>query len=438
MNLPLDKLRPLLTTEQFEAAQRIAHSEENGIAWWRVGEGKTRIALAWMFMVAEHPRPLIICSPGAFRQWRDEIKLVGLRGIIKPRFMSVGLLSRRNKLIIDFESLNCIVADELWMYKNPKSKRSKMLSQMTHRMPSLGLSGSLMTAGNIEDVYGQARALNLDKKLSSSLTGFRQEFEIPLTNYAGFLERFPKKGALQSIQQKLVNNIDVYFPKESRIIRDIKINVDPTSEQLELKHELVKNWLLENRGEVLQIKNAMSLVVKLQQISDGFVKVSEKNYLGVNSSKLHRLKEICAELLDAGERAIIWTGFVYSAQMLSGVLPGKSTLLTSHDHFNVSGWRSGKIPLTIATIGSGASLNDFANVKYSLFYSTNFSSLGYEQARGRTNRKSSISKSSYYYRFATDKFPDSSIHKKIDENKNQETILIEIATKICEEYKRDL
>ena len=182
----------------------------------------------------------------------------------------------------------------------------------------------------------------------------------------------------------------------------------------------------------------MSLVVKLQQISDGFVKVSEKNYLDVSSSKLRRLREVCAELLDAGERAIIWTGFVYTAHLLSSILPGKNTLLTSQDTFNVSGWRSGKIPFTIATIGSGASLNDFANVKYSLFYSTSFSSMGYAQARGRTDRKSSLSKTSYYYRFATDKFPDSDIHKKIDENKNQETILIEIAQKIVDESKRKL
>lgn len=434
--LVFEKLKPQLSERQLKAAWKAANKDERGIIWWKIGEGKTRIAIAWMFMVARHPRPLIICSPQAFRQWQDEIELLGLTKQIKAKFLSVGLLSARDVLVVDLDNVNCIVADELWMYKNVKSKRNRKLSQMTHRLPSIGLSGSLMTAGNIEDLYGQSRAMNLDKKLAPTLTSFRQQFEIELNNWAGFLQRHPRKGAVEAIQRRLIDNVDVYFPKEVREIRDIYTNIDPTDEQIDIKRKLLKTWTYEHQGQTLELKNAISLLIKLQQISDGILKMSEDDVALIESSKLYRLKQLCEELLDAGERLLIWTGFRRTAEMLSEALPCKTTLLTGDGKFNVSDWRNGRVKATIATVGSGASLNDFSQIKYSIFYSSSFSNLYLQQAKGRTNRRSSLHACSYYYFLQTRGFPDAHIYRKIDENKTREEIVIETCTAILEEYER--
>lgn len=430
-----DRLMPQLTEMQLNAAQKIANSKENGIVWHKIGEGKTRIALAWMCLLREQPRPLIICSPNANRQWLDEIKLVGLSEYIRPKFLSYGLLSRRKILLIDLAKYNCIVVDENWLYKNPRSKRSQVLIQMTSKLPSIGLSGSMMTAGNIEDLFGQARAMNLGNKLSKTLTGFRQQFEIETINWAGFPQRYPRKGAVEAIQRRLINNVSVYFPKEVRELRDIPVNVNPTEEQLAIKKQLVDNWLLEHENETLEIKGAAALVVKLQQVSDGFLRMSEGTYMDIKSNKLQRLKEICEELLDAGERIIVWCGFRKTSKLIADSLACKTTILAGDGNFDIFGWQQGKIPVTIATIGSGASLNDFANVRYSIFYSSTFSTLGYDQAKGRTNRKSSLQNCSYYYQLATRHFPDSNIYKRIKENKTQEEILIETAQLILKQHK---
>lgn len=427
-----------LSERQLNAAWKAANKDERGIVWWRIGEGKTRIAIAWMFMVAKHPRPLIICSPQAVRQWRDEIELLGFTKQIKPRFLSVGLLSRRDTLVIDFDPINCIVADELWMFKNPQSNRSKRLAQITKHKPSIGLSGSLMTAGNIEDLYGQAKAMNLDRKLAPTLTSFREQFEIELNNWAGFLQRHPRKGAVEAIQRRLIDNVDVYFPKETREVRDILTNVDPTEEQIEIKRKLLKTWTYEHEGQTLELKNAISLVIKLQQISDGILKMSEEDVAIIESSKLYRLKQLCEELLDSGERLLIWTGFRRTAEMLRQALPYKTTLLTGDGKFDIFGWRNGRIKVTIATVGSGASLNDFAQIRYSIFYSSSFSNLYLQQAKGRTNRRSSLHGCAYYYFLQTRGFPDAHIYRKIDENKTREEIVIETCTKILEENALDL
>ena len=116
-------IMPNLTDEQVKAAWKCANKEQKGICWWKIGEGKTRIAIAWMFMISNQPRPLIICSPGAFRQWLDEIDLLRVSDLVKPKFVSVGKLSVRDTLMIDFKKYNCIVVDELWNFKNPKSNQ---------------------------------------------------------------------------------------------------------------------------------------------------------------------------------------------------------------------------------------------------------------------------------------------------------------------------
>lgn len=424
-----------LTEEQLRAATKLANGE-NAIVWWKIGEGKTRIALAWMHLILDNPKPLIVCSPQAFRQWKDEAKLLGLN--LKLRFISSGILSRRDFSILDFANTNCVVVDELWMYKNPMSgprgsNRAKHIKQITNRMPSIGLSGSLMTAGNIEDLYGQAKAMNLDKKLATSLTGFRTTFMLSMNNWAGFIQRYPKKGAVEAIQRRLYENIDIYFPKEVREIRDIEVNVEPTIEQLAVKKELKKTYAYQKDNVELELKSAITLLIKLQQVSDGFIRDSKRNCLPIKSNKMSRLIELCTELLDSGERILVWVSFRQTAYMLSRALPCKTTILSGDGKFDVFGWRNEKVRATIATVGSGSSLNDFANIRYSLFYSTSFSNINLQQAKGRTNRKSSLQNCSYYYFLATDKFPDRHIYEMIDDNKTQEEIAIQLASKVMEE-----
>ena len=58
---PPSILLKALSPRQQQAAAHVAQGGKQGIVWWKVGEGKTRIALAWMYYVVPEPRPLIIC-----------------------------------------------------------------------------------------------------------------------------------------------------------------------------------------------------------------------------------------------------------------------------------------------------------------------------------------------------------------------------------------
>lgn len=441
--------------KQLEAAIHLAKTKR-GVVWWKVGEGKTRIAIVWAFNVAEHPNPLIVCSPFSFRQWTDEIALVGLTSRFKPSFFSSGMLSTKrglkllSELLANEEAINCVIIDELWMYKNIRTKRSQLLCQLTKQFPTIGLSGSMVTARNIEDLYGQAFAVGLGNKVAPNLTKFRQEFCIEVQNHAGFIERLPKKGAIETIQDRLKENVHIYFPKEAREIRDITINVEPTGEQRKIKKQLVEEYYYEhvatqNLSDAakngicstpfeVEIKNASALLTKLQQISDGFLHDSNGNYLPIPSNKLRKLIHHCTELFDGGERVLVWFAFKRSIVEASSVSPFETVALSGDDRFDFQKWHSGGARVCYATIGSGSSLNDFKDTRYSVIYSSSYSHRAMQQARGRTNRKSSSHFTCYYYYFQTVGFPDSRVYKMLEESKTTEEFVIDTTRKIVEEY----
>jgi ERCC4-related helicase len=233
--------------------------------------------------------------------------------------------------------------------------------------------------------------------------------------------------------------VDIYFPKETKEIRDIEVNVTPTEEQDRLRKELVKTYYYKQDEEnfELEIKSGAALLVKLQQLSDGFLRDKEGNYILIKSSKMRRLKELCNELLNAVERILIWVAFRKTAAILSRMLPYKTTILSGDGKFDVFGWRDKKINITLATVGSGASLNDFADVQYSIFYSTSFSSLNLQQSKGRTNRKSTLHNCCYYYFLGTNKFPDKQIYQMIEDNKGKEDIVKAVSKRVLTEYTRE-
>jgi hypothetical protein len=434
-----------LSDKQREAVAHLSQVKK-AIAWWRVGEGKTRIALAWVSEICPNkvPRVLVICSPGAIRTWKDEIALLKME--IDATFLSYGALSsgKPENRAVDFEALDALLVDELFLYKNSRSNRSKRVAELSRVLPTIGLSGSMVTSRDIEDLWGQAKAVGLAGMVAPNLTAFRREFCIETQSFIGpWIERTPKPGAVEAIQKRLVKNIHIFFPTETREVRDIFIDVAPSQEQLKIKRALAREYYFahedpdENQGFTVEVKSAAALIVKLQQISDGCVLDSEGNTLLVESPKSERFRELALELLDADERVLVWVAFRQSVELLRNLLHCPVALLSSEHPFDSAAWTRGEARICIATVGSGASLNDFAGVRYSLFYSSPFSHLQNQQARGRTLRASSDSLGRIYYHLCTDGFPDRRVFKMIEASRSTENEVIEITRQVVAEAMRE-
>jgi len=429
-----------LNDEQNKAVCKLSLAHR-GIAWWKIGTGKTRIALAWASLHCSDcsTKALVVCSPNAIRQWKDEADICGFSRL---KFLSYGELQTHrgdtavwNTLADD--SLCCVIIDELWMYKNVKTLRSKRVRILSTRLPTLGLSGSLVTARNIEDLFGQAYAVNINHALADNLTKFRTQFCVSAYNFGG-LKFWAKEGALETIQQRLAPYVDVYFPSAERESRLIPTVVDPTPQQEEhLTSVNSEYFTILDSGE-LEIKNAAVLVSKIQQISDGAVLDSQGTVSRIKSNKLTRTVELCNQLIDAGERVLIWVAFKASLDLLHYSLGEETATLSSHTEFDFKGWNRGKYRICVATIGSGASLNDFTNVAYSIVYSAPYNHRAVQQAFGRTNRKGSQHKVAFYYMMQTDQTVDKSVYQNLKLTASVETSIIATSAQVIQQYYKKI
>lgn len=428
----------LLNDEQTKAVNKLAGAGR-GICWWKIGTGKTRIALAWASLNCtdnNRAKALVVCSPTSFRQWMDEANLCAFTRI---KFLSYGKLQiqesadRVINLIQNDPSLTCMIIDELWLYKNVHSTRTQNINHLSTLLPAIGLSGSMVTARNIEDLYGQAYAVNIHGLLAHSLTKFRSEFCVSAENYGG-LKFFAKAGGVETIQRRLAPYVDIHFPKSEIKTETIPTTVNPTSQQDKHLADVKKEYYTILESGELEIKNAAVLISKIQQISDGAVIDSKGTVSRMESNKLERTIELCHQLSDAGERVLIWTAFKASLDLISKRLGKEATTLSSHTKFDYAGWHKGRYKYCIATIGSGSSLNDFSNVQYAIVYSAPYNHRAVQQAFGRTNRTGSRHRVAYYYMMQTDQTVDESVYQNLKFTSDIEQSIIATSTQVIQSY----
>jgi hypothetical protein len=431
-----------LTEKQLEAVDMIV-KRGRGVIWWKVGEGKTRIALeAYVRMTGCQTKLLVVCSPQAYRQWRDEARLHPSHACaICMDFMSYGILStpagqKWINYYLQDRSIGMIALDELWLYKRVHTMRSKAISRLTLNRPTVGLSGSLITNRNIEDIYGQCNAVGLGRQIATSLTHFRTQFCVSYEDFG--LKFAAKKGALEAIQKRIAPFCNLYFPSDIRESRIYRISVDPTQEQVELFDTCQNDYYAKfAEDSEMEIRNAGALIIKLQQISDGVVLDGAGQAVSVESSKYLRLLGILEELFDAGERAVVWFAFKASLGKVYTALGKKATCLSSDHAFDSEGWRAGKYRVTLATAGSGSSLNDFANTRYAIIYSAPFSYRAIQQAMGRTNRKSSEHPVAYYQFLQTVGGIDKLVYDTLRLTGDIESGVIKSSIEIVKEYMQN-
>lgn len=442
-----------LHDEQHRACTKFVNNGGRGIAWHKVGQGKTRIGLtvvATLQQLREWKPPcilVVVCRRRAFHTWRNEIEECQLGYFVQewnPKgpmdfedaMPTVWLVSidqvkhlRRNPYI------RAVIIDELHMFKNPKSDRSKAAQMLAARYPTTGLSGSIMTASNISDVYGQAMAVGLHKTISPTWTQFRTEYMMSINMGGKFPTTCARRGAYNKIMSKLSPYVDVFWPeKNERRIHESILKVPITPEQRALYKELKDTWEIDN----IEINNALTIGIKTQQISDGWVKLKEKVGLDLDGRDVHRewVREVPAnkveyliglmeEIIESGNKCIVWCAFKEDITYLAPRLPFATLQMSGDEPLDVKAWASGKFDAVVATQGSGSSINDFAQVPYGIYYSQSFKWTDLQQSQGRHDRKSSQHSDCYFYYLHTQGSLDKHIYDTVKESQGLEKALID-------------
>lgn len=407
---------------QRHAIHKHKHNERC-IIYGKVGEGKSRIALrlfATLQLKTKTNICVIVCRRKAYFDWTNEIKICGYsdwkvlefnskRPFIRPNASTIWLVSADmlpkvvSRLIL-FSQIRMVIYDELYLFSNAKAIRTIAAHTLSCNVAkTVGLSGTIMPAQDNLSLWGQTKAVGLSGNLARNITEFRSRFQfsfmMPGLGFRQFRNRPDSKHRILSLLQK---NITLHFPKGARQLIQKFNEVPQTDQQKKIIKQLKEEYYVkfEKDGE-LEIKVATDLCTKIRQISNGYLFDSKGQIHFIDSLKFDALEQSVTETLAADERMLIWCAFRYDVQMLCDRFKFATLQMVGGKKFDHETWQNDSIRVCVATEGSGASVNHFAQVQYAKYFSMSFRWLELQQSMGRTDRTTSKHSNCHYEFFFT-------------------------------------
>lgn len=436
-----------LDPEQVKAYEKFAASN-GGVLWMLVGEGKTRPALLTAHDVIKesgHTVMLVVARRAAFYDWEQEVATLQLgykvrelencplNGIYtEPTIILVSEGRVYDDITQDMirqlylnKQLGFIILDEGWLYKNPRGLKHKAVRRWTELVPALILSGSIMTARDITDIFGQVAAVGRAKALGRTLTEFRSRYMMGIAAAAGQASWgggwYPKPGGYKAIMEAIEPFTHVYMPDVRRVeTKSSIIKVKPTEFQLAYIKELKETAALEGHFE---LTNMASIITKAQQISDGWIKNADGSINHIQSSKLKRLELLLEELMQTEYKVVVWCAFREDINRIMPIaldLSKKVATMQSGQAFDIEMWKQDDCRICLATEASGSSVNHFAQVPYGIYFSQDCKWHSLQQSSGRHARRSSEHDTAYNIFLHTEKSLDAQVHYVVRASQHSE------------------
>lgn len=377
----------------------------------------------------------VVCRRAAFYDWQQEIATLQLASdwetlaiedvdldtlFKRPTFILVsdGMLKNPEIIaalqsLINLKYLGALLIDEGYLYCNPASQRSIAVNKISRLIPTVVVSGSIMPARDLTQIYGQAVAANKNKRVAPTLTKFRQEYQKGISG--NFFSYYPKPGAYRAIMEKMAPFTSLYMPlKNERERVESILRVAPNQTQKDYLLELKKTMAVEGYFET---NSVLTCIQRGQQISNGWLKGKDGDVRYFQSSKVDRAVALVQEILASDEKQlVIWCAYREDIKRLRFALDaeggGKTpqiATLQSGERFDAEGWHAKKYAICLATEASGSSINHFAQCPNAIYFSQDFKWLNLQQSQGRTDRVSSAHPVCYYTFLHTDKTPDARV-----------------------------
>lgn len=444
-------MNDVLYPEQQKAHDDLVKSR-GGLLFWKVGTGKTRVGIeifATLQKVYKWPNPcicLFVCKPKCFHDIRKETVKIGFDCVIlendyecpaqvrsqmdnRPTLLLVShaMLGKKLSYLSQNKSIRMVLLDDGYLFKNPRSEKSKAAQRLTIDRRAVLMSGSVMTQRDLTDIYGQAMAVNQHRRIAPNLTKFQTEYfnHMRAGRDKGFPIMSPKKGSYERIVKALGDCVSFYFPVNSeRKIHHQVVEVPATPEQTQMFEELREWYSVESLN--VELDYALQVSQRVQQVSNGWIQGEHGNPINIPNNKVGRTIELVTEILAEGGRCIIYCAFRQDVKMLTDLLPFATLQMLGGQQFDLEAWQSGRFSVVVATEASAVGFNHFEQVPYAIYFSMDWAWLHLQQSRGRHDRRASKHKEVFYYYMQTQGGLDAKIYDMASGAGNRENTLVKI------------
>ena len=178
-------------------------------------------------------------------------------------------------------------------------------------------------------------------------------------------------------------------------------------------NQMKRHLVAEIEGQDVVAQVALAKLMKLREITSGFAISENQEIVETECPKLTELEEILDELGD--RQVIIWGNFTYEIEKIKDALErrtnaqnldrgdgesnGVVTLFggTKDREKSINDFINGKARYLVANPHSAAHGLTFVNCSYQIFFSLDYSSEAFIQAKARTHRAGQKSTCVYYY-----------------------------------------
>lgn len=297
------------------------------------GTGKTASAIwAADFLMNEGRvnRVLVICPLSIMESaWRDDLFTFAMHRTVDVAY---GAAEKRRKVIgsgaefviINYDGVeivadaianggfDLIIIDEATHYKNPQTKRWKVLNKLMTPQTWLWMMTGTPAAQSPLDAFGLAKLVNPDS-VPRFQGSFRDQVMHKITNF----KWVPKESATDTVYQALQPAIR--FTKDECLdLPDmvyVKREVELTRQQKKYYKELKEKMVMQAGGEQITAANAAVNMNKLLQISAGAVYTDDGDSLAFDIR--HRYKVLREVIDESSKKVLIFVPFKHVIDLLT-------------------------------------------------------------------------------------------------------------------------
>lgn len=426
-------------THQVEILEQ-SKSLPNLALFWDCGTGKTKgliDILRYKYNLKKDISPTLILSPlVTLFNWKNEFKLwsgvplericiLGCSGKKRIKTLSEQMKKDPNCIIVvNYEALQndefyrllvnwepeIVVADEIHLLKNHKSKRAKKAVSIADKAKyRYGLTGTPIL-NSITDVFFQYRFLDGGKTFGKSFWVFQDKYmydeNSAWRSRPGYFPKLrPRPEKFDELQEKM-------YKIASRVKKEECLDLPPLIEVvklLELSKEQARMYkqmqqefitFVQDHKDACKTKAvvanlALTKALRLQQIVSGFVKTEEGDIIEIKDNPRLKLTEELVTSIVPKHKLIIWCSFRHNYQQLGKMLKrlniehvfltGQMTVLQKQEAINAFTNKISTRVIVANRRAGGIGIN-LTEASYSIVFSKNFS-LGEErQSEARNYR----------------------------------------------------
>lgn len=420
---------------QKRALAKIAKLDGRAGLWMEMGTGKTKIAIDWVgisYYNFKLWRVLVVCPISVLRVWEQQIKLhcpvpslVYICEGSTAEKLQVLKGSRRSDwdgikwVLINYEAIwrqpieeklmgwaDLVICDESHRIKSASARQSRSAARLGREAKMrLALTGTPITKSPL-DAFGQFRFID-PEVFGTNWFRFKNHFGIwggfgryKILGYKNLPELISKVRA-NTFRIKKEQAIDL----PDKVFLDVPVTL--SEKAMKLYKRMAEDMIIEIEETHATAAIVLVMLLRLSQITSGFVKDIEGQIRVFDDSKLKACLDLIEDMLAEDQKVVIfarfrndierlsasiWDRFERHPLILSGSVPGRdrNTLVQKfHDDPDEK--------IFIAQIQAGSLGIDLTPASVGIFYSLDYGFANYVQAQDRLHRIGQKNKVTYYH-----------------------------------------